>query len=260
MQKKLIFLDVDGTIYNHDSEIPESALRAINLLQADGHTLAIASGRAPLMLQKVLKDTGIKNYVALNGQIVHVDGENIYLNPLNKKELLELEQLATENNHPMVFFTEDKMVSNVDFHNDIEKSLNSIKIKHPQKEEAIVQNEPIYQALMFHDKKDEVIYDDKFASFKFYRWHEVSRDVVPSNGSKLEGIKRFCNHFNQDIKDAIAVGDGNNDFEMIEGIGYGIVMGNGVENLKAIADLVTDDVSNDGLYKAFLKIGLIGRE
>ena len=57
--------------------------------------------------------------------------------------------------------------------------------------------------------------------------------------------------------DTIAIGDGLNDVEMIKEAGYGIAMGNSSDVLKASADYVTDDVSNDGLYKAFKHLGII---
>ena len=60
-----------------------------------------------------------------------------------------------------------------------------------------------------------------------------------------------------DMKDTIAIGDGLNDVEMIKAAAYGIAMGNSSEILKENADYVTDDVSNDGLYKAFKYLELV---
>ncbi len=39
--------------------------------------------------------------------------------------------------------------------------------------------------------------------------------------------------------------------------GYGVAMGSGGDEIKAMADYVTDDVDEDGLYKAFVHLGLI---
>lgn len=47
MNKKIIFFDIDGTLYDHDKKIPESTKRAVHLLKEKGHHLFIASGRSP---------------------------------------------------------------------------------------------------------------------------------------------------------------------------------------------------------------------
>ena len=59
------------------------------------------------------------------------------------------------------------------------------------------------------------------------------------------------------MKNSIAVGDSGNDLEMIKAAGVGVCMGNGSDDVKAAADLVTTDVNDDGIYNAFVKLGLI---
>ena len=47
------------------------------------------------------------------------------------------------------------------------------------------------------------------------------------------------------------------DIPMLEYCAYGVAMGSGGGEIKAMADLVTDGVDEDGLYNAFVKLGLI---
>ena len=44
---------------------------------------------------------------------------------------------------------------------------------------------------------------------------------------------------------------------MLDYCQIGVAMGNGGEEIKAMADMITDSVENDGLAKAFEKLGLI---
>ena len=60
-----------------------------------------------------------------------------------------------------------------------------------------------------------------------------------------------------DRSDTIAFGDGPNDLEMLDTAGTSVVMGNGVPAAKARADLVTDDIDDDGIAKAMVRLGLI---
>ena len=58
-------------------------------------------------------------------------------------------------------------------------------------------------------------------------------------------------------EDSIAIGDGPNDLQMMEYAGVGVAMGNAKEEVKKLADMVTSDVAEDGIYHAFEKLGLI---
>lgn len=259
MKRHLIFFDIDGTLYNDDKVMSNRTKKTIKNLQNCGHILAIATGRAPFMIQDVLKETGIKNYISFNGQYAFADGEVIYKNALDLNMLKQLEKDATNHQHPIVFLTEKEMVSNVQHHHHIQESLNTLKIEHPRFENAYYEKKNIYQALIFHDSDEDYLYDYQYEKIKFIRWHEVSRDVVPFNGSKFEGIKQLSNYFNIPISDCIAIGDGLNDIEMIQGVGTGIVMGNGVPALKSVADIITGDVHDEGLTDAFIQLKLIER-
>lgn len=65
---------------------------------------------------------------------------------------------------------------------------------------------------------------------------------------------------NPDDYVTVAIGDSNNDIPMIRAADIGISMGNGSDEVKAAASLVTDELFHDGLYKAFEKIGLFQTE
>ena len=58
------------------------------------------------------------------------------------------------------------------------------------------------------------------------------------------------------MKDVVAFGDGSNDVEMLKEVGMGVAMGNAVEELKVVADMVTDSIGEDGVWKACKKLNL----
>ena len=45
MDKKIIFLDIDGTIMTFQGKLPESAKQALMLAKEAGHSLVLCSGR-----------------------------------------------------------------------------------------------------------------------------------------------------------------------------------------------------------------------
>ncbi len=60
------------------------------------------------------------------------------------------------------------------------------------------------------------------------------------------------------IFDTLAIGDGMNDVEMFQAVDVAVAMGNAKEGLKALADYVTTDILEDGIYHAFQHFGLLG--
>ena len=82
------------------------------------------------------------------------------------------------------------------------------------------------------------------------RWHPDFTDLIPADGGKPEGMKRFMRHYGWTREQTIAFGDGGNDADMLAFAGIGVAMGNAVDALKKVADYVTAPIGEDGIYKA----------
>ncbi len=85
----------------------------------------------------------------------------------------------------------------------------------------------------------------------------VCGEIGRNNIHKATGIRLFLEHVGVAREDSIAIGDGPNDLQMMEYAGVGVAMGNAKEEVKKLADMVTSDVAEDGIYHAFEKLGLI---
>ena len=89
------------------------------------------------------------------------------------------------------------------------------------------------------------------------RWHPLFTDISPLGGTKQNGIDQFLQHYNIDLSETMAFGDGGNDIQMLEHVAIAIAMGNANDEVKNIADYVTDDVEHDGIMKALQHFQLI---
>ncbi|CAM5230735.1 hypothetical protein BSAF29S_04694 [Bacillus safensis subsp. safensis] len=78
MNKKVIFFDIDGTLYDHDKNIPESTKRAVHLLKEKGHHLFIASGRSPFLIRPILEELGLDSFIAYNGRDMSCMRETLF--------------------------------------------------------------------------------------------------------------------------------------------------------------------------------------
>ena len=74
---------------------------------------------------------------------------------------------------------------------------------------------------------------------------------------KANAIDHLLKHLGAKISDTIAFGDAKVDIPMLEYCAVGVAMGNGGEEIRAMADFITEDVEQDGLWKAFRHLNLV---
>ncbi|PAQ14491.1 hydrolase Cof [Bacillaceae bacterium SAOS 7] len=254
---KIVFFDIDGTLLNHEKQLPARTKEAVKMLQNKGVYTAIATGRAPFMFEDLRKELNIESFISFNGQYVVFEGEAVYLNPLHIDPLSNLVAQAKEKEHPLVFMNESTMRSNHPQHTHIETSFRSLNFPHPESQPDFYQQNDLYQTLLFCSEEDEVNYREQFPEFTFIRWHPYSLDIVPVGGSKAVGIERMLERLPFELEDVYAFGDGLNDIEMLQAVGTGVAMGNAHPIVKEQADMVTADVADDGIFLALEKLGLI---
>lgn len=259
MQKKLLFFDIDGTLFNSKKKIPDSAREAINEARKRGHEIAIATGRSPFFLKEVSDDLNIDSFVSFNGQFVVYKGNTISKRPIPQLTLEKLAKMAAADDLPVVFLDEFRMTTATEFTDEVKISMDSLYYPMPDFEEHHYKTADIYQALLYSTLEDKKKYVESFPELAFIRWHEFSDDVINHDVSKAYGIEQFIKHTEFTLEDTIVFGDGLNDVEMLELVaqkGTSVAMGNGVPEAKAVASIVTDHVDEDGLYKAMKKLGL----
>jgi len=253
----IIFFDVDGTLYNSEKKIPESAKEAIEAARNNGYEIAIATGRAPFMIQSILEELNIDTYVTFNGQYVVYKGEVIYTDSVPKDYLAKIIAFGQERDHPVVFIDDKEMIASIEGHSFIEKSLNTLKYPYPYSNPLFYEDNDVYQTLIFLEESEEQLYRDNFPEVKFVRWHPYSCDILPKDGSKARGIKTLLEKLNIPIENSIAFGDGLNDIEMLLEVGTSVAMGNGVPQAKEVADIIADHVDRDGVAKAMKILNII---
>lgn len=255
--KKIVFFDIDGTLLDHDKQLPMTTKAAIKALQKNGVFVAIATGRAPFMFESLRKELDIDTFVSFNGQYVVFENKLVYHNPLDVAKLNKLHEEAMRLDQTPLVFMDDKTMKSSHAHNKrVEEALGSLKFPYPDVKDDYYKESHIYQALLFCTKEEEGHFLQHHP-FKFVRWHEYSTDVLPKGGSKAEGIKALMKHVGFRLEDVYAFGDGLNDIEMLQAVGHGVAMGNAEDEVKRHADYVTKDVAEEGIYKGLKKLQLI---
>jgi Cof subfamily protein (haloacid dehalogenase superfamily) len=81
-------------------------------------------------------------------------------------------------------------------------------------------------------------------------------EIVPLGTSKGNGIRVLLEHLGVTANEVMAIGDGENDVEMLELAGMGIALGNGSEKAKAAANLIGLTNDQNGVADAIYRYAL----
>ncbi len=75
-------------------------------------------------------------------------------------------------------------------------------------------------------------------------------EALPPDSSKGAGLAWLADYLGVPAERVLAIGDGENDIEMVQWAGIGVAMGNATPHLKAVADFVTSSNDEDGVAYA----------
>jgi len=258
MAYSIVFFDIDGTLVNEEKEVPADTIAAIRELKANGAEPVIATGRAPYFIQPLLETTGIASYICLNGGYAVYRGEAMYKRVIPKNSIESLVRLAGRNGHSLVFQGERAYYTDAE-HQFVTSSITSLKVNMPGYDPNFWKDNDIYQMFLHCADGDEAEYEEQLADLRLIRWHPHALDVLPKGASKAQGIAALLDRLGLTPEQAVAFGDGLNDKEMLEYVGFGIAMGNSHEELLPYADYVTAHVDEGGIRQGLVQAGLLER-
>jgi len=256
MTPYLILFDIDETLYANDKkQIPKSTLIALDRLHKAGHTLAVATGRTPSEMVEAVKELPFDFFILANGQIVFRNDEVIYENPIDKTIINDLLAAASSAGIQLGFNSATHS-SVTGLTPSLETAFAKYYTSMPQIAPNADEHESVYQIWYLSEDITEI--SEQFAGrLKFLPWLTNGADVVPFGVSKAVGLTEALAVL-EDVNPPkiIFFGDGFNDLELMEMADLGIAMGNAVQPLKAVADFVTKNIENDGIYYACEQLGL----
>lgn len=257
MSYKIVFFDIDGTLVNEEKEIPADTIQAISELKDRGVEPVIATGRAPYFIKPLAEALGIESYVCLNGGYVVYKGQPLYKREIGKDSLEMLVALAAQHDHGLVFEGEHQYYADRKDHPFITESVMSLKIDLPAFDPEFWRGNEIFQVFLHCESHDEHLYESLKSEFTLIRWHPQAMDVLPAGGSKAQGIAALLDKLGYTAEDAAAFGDGLNDKEMLEYVGFGVAMGNSHPELLPFANFVTTHVDEQGIRNGLIEAGLL---
>ncbi len=239
MRYKALIMDVDGTCVPHaiDGLPSKKVLTAIRAAQKKVPVCACTS--RPIFIAKdVIRALGLKHPCGVN------DGTQIY-DPL-KKKIVRTFSLSKDAAAAVQQFYEShrlKYMVNVgeteEFYDGGELPEDVCSLCVPEL--------PTNQAMIIKDELVMTIPNIAVQTPPSYTAGNVWISATSPIATKLHSVIEIARMLEVDPKDIIGIGDGYNDFPLLEACGLKIAMGNAVPELKAIADFVAPTVDEDGV-------------
>lgn len=276
MKKRIIFLDIDGTLTQPGcNEPPKSALGAIRETQKKGNLVFLCTGRNYDMLSPLLQ-YGFDGVIASSGAYILCGGEVIYDCPMTEEEKkLSMEVLQRNGIFRTVeclggSFTDEGFKQFLE-ENASEGSNSELLRWRRQVESALnirpmaeYDGKPVYKIVMMMQSEEQLEEPEKllgevfdFCIQEHDRYGFVNGELIKKAYNKGTALERVCRHYGIPVEDSVAYGDSMNDLEMMEAAGISVCMANGSGRLKELADDICPSVEHDGIYHSFRKYGLI---
>ncbi|MEI7884972.1 MAG: Cof-type HAD-IIB family hydrolase [Clostridia bacterium] len=262
MQYELLALDVDGTLVPIGTEsISEIVKKSIKEVAAQGITVVLATGRSFRSASQIACSLGVDNYlITSNGALVqHMsNGEVLYQKniPVN----IAKEVLVAARKRGLTFDVVYPGHSVVDNDPDLIKFLREVEGVEPiicGDLECSMKEEPI--KLHFLGEQEEIMQfqAELIASLgdKINVTSSYPRllEVVNKETNKGVALAKLAEELNISMDKTMAIGDGNNDLEMLLVAGLGVAMGNAFGAVKEVADVITHTAEDDGVAYAIEK-------
>lgn len=283
MDKKIIFFDVDGTLVDvrpAREYIPELTIKAIQQAKQNGHLCVLCTGRSKAEIYDHILDVGFDGIIGAGGGFVEIHDSMLYHKMVSQEAI----------NHVVDYFEDNHFDYYIESNGGLYASRNLIPrlerimygdLENDPKAREKKEKEPshfIPSLKVGYDlhrsdvnkicflEKEGVPFD--VIQKEFEEEFQVIHCTVPAFGddsgelsvpgvNKATAIEALIQHLHIPRENTFAFGDGLNDIDMLTYCQYGIAVGNAKQGLKDIADEITDDIAEGGIYHAMKKHGLI---
>lgn len=265
MKRKLIAIDLDGTTLNDTQEITRETVETISALRKRGHVVSIVTGRpyrnSSHYYQQLKMSTPIVNF---NGAWCHnpTDKQWAYgyhkrldrdlaVSMLSLKEFSDLQFIAAET-MANVYIKGDYVPypGFIDHGSDINKTLSA---------ETLLEDPTSLELFTGTAETQPVLEEKVIETFgnavevRTWGGDAPCLEVVAAGVQKAMGVEQIANHYGIKREDILAFGDQANDYEMIQYAGHGVVMQNGINDLKDIANDLTEKTNQENGLASYLQ-------
>ena len=268
MKYKLLAVDMDGTVLNSDKKISPRTKVAIDNLIRRGVYVVVSTGRGLAELSEYRDDLRNMHYgILISGGLVYdfINDKPIKINAVDEQTILQLIDFGLEENAMIHLHTVRNSIARQDdiqnmaaFDMAIYQSMFERVCTRCDDFKKYVHEHPgdVVKVNLYH--RDKISRDRNFErinklNLSISYAEAQNLEVSPANVTKASGLRELCNFLKLDLAETVAIGDADNDKEILPTAGLAIAMGNASDEIKRLADFVTLDNDNDGVAAAIEK-------
>lgn len=262
---KLVATDIDGTILGKSQVFTPGVKNCIKTMQDNGIRVVIVTGRmfaaAKLIAQRLNLKTPV---VAYQGGMIKESSESdkiLYESHIPRQNVIKIIEWARKNRIHLNLYSRDILYVEQD--NDTIKhyaSLQNIGYKVCSFDD--IEPDNIHKLLAINYQDENLVTGwinecrEMFPELYIVKSTPYFCEFSSPNASKSCAVNFLKKYWNLTDDEVLAIGDQDNDIELLKAGGISVAMGNGTEGVKREADFITDTVENDGFVKAMEKFVL----
>ena len=258
---KVIMCDIDGTLLNSKGIVTTKTIDAIKKVREQGILFGISTGRDVPSVKRLFGKWGIGGLVDMivgsnGGEIYDYKTDyyeenfalpgNLIANIMEHYKDMDVNFAIPyegilfaprDDRHIQMLATADKVPYQVV---DFQEFLKEPKPK------LIIICDPEYMDKVI--ERSETFSNDQYKSSSL-KTASVLYEYMDPRVTKTHGLEEVMAMHGFSMKELCIFGDADNDYDMTLNAGVGVVMANGSEKTKSVADYITDDNNHDGIGK-----------
>jgi len=259
---KAVFIDMDGTLLQKDHTISETNKKVIKELLDKGILIVPISARPLHGILPISKQLFPDNIpvVSLNGSYIFLNNEIIYQSAVPLEDVINVQKEIAPYDVSAMYYSQMDWYAEADnTHIQKEQKITDVKIKIQPFAETVKEWETKQRGpnkILIAGNADLIngiekrLIDQHGDKLNMSKSKTTYLEVMSLASSKTKAIEFLLERYGIKQNEIIAIGDNYNDKEMIEFAGVGIAMGNAPDEIKKVADYVTDTNNEDGVAKA----------
>lgn len=266
--KKIIILDIDGTLVNSKKEITPLTLEYLLKAEEEGHILALASGRPYPGMAQFAEQLKLSEYggyaLSFNGgKVVDCSTmKTVFEKPIDKSYAKIIYDYAIAHNIGLVTYQDDMVITgtDIDDYMQYEARLNYMILKRVDDFVDYVDFDMTKCLLTAEPEKAEICEKELSEllapDLNVFRSEPYFIEITRRGVDKAESIENLLKIIGMTREQSICCGDGFNDLTMVKYGGLGVAMGNAQQVVKDSADYITGSCDEDGLVEVIKKFVL----
>ena len=257
----ILFFDIDGTLWDYKNYIPDSTKKAIKLAQENGHKCFINTGRArAFVYNKELLSLGFDGIVSSCGCMIEYNGDVVFNRIINREDSIRtIEAMKRHSFKPILEGPTYLYMNRSDFEGDMygEKVMAEMGERLLSIDDNWGNWEMNKLSVICDLATRDACFEELSDLYDYMLHSDTIAELVPKGFNKGTGIIEICKILGEDPHNTVAFGDSINDKEMLETAGTAVAMGRASDETKALADIVTTYLEDDGIWNAMKQLKLI---